>query len=64
MMGGLLGLVGLGRVIGSQNIALRPFSRGGLNGSDSFSFEASIEDWETPVEGALAMSEAAFGVAV
>jgi len=63
MMGGLLGLVGLGRVIGSQNMALRPLSRGGLNGSDSFSLVARIEDCETPVEGAFAISKAALGVA-
>jgi len=44
MMGGLFGLVGLGRVIGSQNIARRPFSLGGLKGSDSFSLVARMDD--------------------
>jgi len=61
-MGGLFGLVGLGRVIGSQNTARLALSRGGLNGSHSFSFVARIDDWDTPVEGALAIRDAAFGV--
>lgn len=65
MMGGLLGLVGLGRVIGSQKMARLPFSLGGLKGSASlFSLVARIEDWLTPVDGAFAIREAALGVAV
>lgn len=44
IIGGLLGLVGLGRVIGSQKTARRPLSFGGLKGSDSFSLPDSIED--------------------
>lgn len=75
MIGGVLGLVGLGSVIGSQNTARRPFSRGGLNGSGSdwpappppppapSPLLARIEDWDTPVDGARAISDAAFGVA-
>jgi hypothetical protein len=64
MMGGLFGFVGEGRMIWSLKTARRPFSRGGLKGSASFSvLVASMEDWDTPVEGALAISEAAFGVA-
>lgn len=62
IIGGLFGLVGLGRVIGSQNTARRALSRGGLKGSLSFSFVARIDDWDTPVEGALAIRDAAFGV--
>ena len=70
-----MGLVGLGRVIGSQKTARRPFSRGGLKGSGSANpvppaplppspLLDKIEDWETPVEGARAIREAALGVAV
>ena len=50
MMGGLLGLVGLGRVSGSQNTTprdleiLMPFSGSVL------SLHAKMEDWDTPVE--------------
>ena len=65
MMGGMLGLVGLGRVRLSLNIALLARSRGGLNGSGSvFSLVASIEECDTPVLGALAIRFAALGVAV
>ena len=70
-----MGLVGLGRVIGSQKTARRPFSRGGLKGFGSANpvppaplppspLLDKIEDWETPVEGARAIREAALGVAV
>ena len=58
MMGGMLGEVGEGRVSLSLNTALLALSRPG-----SFSL-LRIEDWETPVEGALAMRLAALGVAV
>jgi len=59
-----LGLVGLGSVIGSQKTARLPFSFGGLKGSCSFSlFVASIEDCDMPVEGALAITDVALGVA-
>lgn len=65
MIGGLLGLVGEGRMIWSLNTALRALSLGGLKGSVSFSkLVARIEDCDTPVEGALAIREAALGVAV
>ena len=65
MMGGVLGLVGEGRMIWSLNTALLALSLGGLKGSASFSvLVARIEDWETPVEGAFAIKDAALGVAV
>ena len=65
MMGGMLGLVGLGRVRLSLNMALLPRSLGGLQGSGSaFSLLERIEDCDTPVDGALAIRLAAFGVAV
>ena len=65
IIGGMLGLVGLGRVRLSLNIARLPRSRGGLKGSGSvFSFVAKIDDCDTPVDGALAIRFAAFGVAV
>ena len=64
IIGGMLGLVGLGRVRLSLNIARLPRSRGGLKGSGSvFSF-VKIDDCDTPVDGALAIRFAAFGVAV
>jgi len=64
-MGGILGLVGLGRVRLSLNMARRPRSLGGLNGSPGsllFSLVARMEDCDTPVLGALAIRFAAFGV--
>ena len=65
MMGGVLGLVGEGRMIWSLNTALLALSLGGLKGSASFSvLVARMEDWETPVEGAFAIRDAALGVAV
>ena len=65
MMGGMLGLVGLGRVRLSLNMALLPRSRAGLETSTSaFSLLDKMEDWDTPVDGALAMRLAALGVAV
>lgn len=52
-------------MIWSLNTALRALSLGGLKGSASFSkLVARIEDCDTPVEGALAIREAALGVAV
>lgn len=52
-------------MIWSLNTALRALSLGGLKGSASFSkLVARIEDWDTPVEGAFAISEAALGVAI
>ena len=65
MMGGMLGLVGLGRVRVSLNTARRPRSRGGLKGSgSSLSLVARMEECDTPVLGALAIRLAALGVAV
>lgn len=59
-----MGLVGLGNVIGSQKTARLPFSLGGLKGSSSFSLlVARIDDCDMPVEGALAITDVAFGVA-
>lgn len=56
-MGGLFGLVGLGSVIGSQKTTpLEALSF--LSGLDR------IELCETPVDGALEISDAADGVAV
>jgi len=64
IMGGMLGLVGLGRVRLSLNTARLALSRGGLKGSGSiFSLAERIEDWDTPVLGALAIRLAALGVA-
>ena len=64
MMGGMLGLVGLGRVRVSLNTARRPRSRGGLKGSgSSLSLVARMEECDTPVLGALAIRLAALGVA-
>lgn len=54
--------MGLGRVIGSQNTARLALSRGGLKGSLSFSLVARIDDCDTPVDGALAIRDAALGV--
>lgn len=57
--------MGEGRMIWSLNTALLALSLGGLKGSASFSvLVARIEDWETPVEGAFAIKDAALGVAV
>lgn len=51
-------------MIWSLNTARLALSLGGLKGSDSLSkFVARIEDCDTPVEGALAIREAALGVA-
>ena len=64
-MGGMLGLVGLGRVRLSLNMALLPRSRAGLETlTSAFSLLDKMEDWDTPVDGALAMRLAALGVAV
>ena len=64
MMGGLLGLVGLGRMICSLNTARLPRSRGGRHSPSSFSFVARMLDCDTPVLGARAIRLAAAGVAV
>ena len=59
MMGGLLGFVGLGRVRGSQ----KTIRRGApcLLPPDPAD---NMDDWETPVEGARSINDAADGVAV
>ena len=61
MIGGVFGLVGLGRVIGSQKttpLDVRSFVK-----RSALLFPEKIELCETPVEGALEMSEAAEEVA-
>ena len=60
IMGGLLGLVGLGKVNGSQNTTPLEDDLSPL----LFPLPPKIELCETPVEGALSINEAAEGVAV
>lgn len=65
IMGGLLGLVGLGRVNGSQKTTPLDALLLTVEGSTSgFSFEDKMELCETPVEWDLEMRLAAVGVAV
>ena len=60
MMGGLFGEEGEGRMIWSLKTALLNGFKGPVV---SFSLlVARMEDWETPVEGALAIWLAALGV--
>ena len=61
MIGGVLGLVGLGRVMGSQKTTPRDVRS--LNSRSALLFPARIELWETPVDGAFEISEAAEDVA-
>jgi len=67
MIGGLLGLVGLGSVKGSQKTtpleALLGLMTASLASEASFSLVAKIELCDTPVEWDFEMSEAAEGVA-
>ncbi len=62
MIGGVLGLVGLGNVIGSQKTTPRD-DRSRVRRS-ALLFPARMELWETPVEGAFEIKEAAEEVAV
>ena len=57
MMGGLLGLVGLGRVRGSQKTTPR-------DARSLVLVPDRMDDCDTPVDGALSINEAADGVAV
>ena len=62
MIGGVLGLVGLGRVIGSQKTT--PLDVLSFKGRSTFLlFPARMELCETPVEGAFEIREAADEVA-
>ena len=69
MIGGLLGLVGLGSVKGSQKTTPREALLGLITASlaseavASFSLVAKIELCETPVEWDFEINEAAEGVA-
>ena len=60
MIGGVLGLVGLGNVIGSQKTTPRDVLS--LTGRSKF-FPDKIELWDTPVDGAFEMRDAAEEVA-
>jgi hypothetical protein len=69
MIGGLLGLVGLGRVKGSQKTTPLDdlLALGNAQGPSTLSFDNSferIELWDTPVECDLEMRADAVGVAV
>lgn len=69
MIGGLLGLVGLGRVKGSQKTTPLDdlLALGNAEGPSTLSFDNSferIELWDTPVECDLEMRADAVGVAV
>jgi hypothetical protein len=61
MIGGVLGLVGLGRVIGSQKTT--PLDIRSFDNRSALLFPDKMELCETPVEGALEMSDAAEDVA-
>ena len=61
-MGGLFGLVGLGRV--RAGFHTRPFLAPAPVGRSALSLAERMDDCETPVEGARSIREAAEGVAV